>query len=179
MCFCSKRELLQQLNIGDTLNVTITAQNNGIANADVRVNDTLPPGAKLIRGETSSKQILKSGGGSMSINYTLQMNREGEIKMPACKANFFDLAKNSGEVNSNTSLVHVGSQISLEGNRTKTEGIIKTEGKNESSQAENNSSDLVRTGGTKEENGITPGFDFLPSLIGFLAVIGFLRQRIA
>ena len=81
----------QQLNTGDILNVTVMAQNTGNVNANVRVNDTLPPGAELISGETSFKQILKSGGDSKNVTYTLQMNREGEIQLPACKASFYDL----------------------------------------------------------------------------------------
>jgi len=116
----------------------------------------------------------------MSINYTLQMNTEGEVKLPACKAIFTDLAKNSREVNSDTLIVQVGTPISLSANNT-----TKAQGRNESSQAENNSSSqaennsstLVQPGGTKGNNGSTPGFDFIPSLIGFLLVSGLLRKR--
>jgi uncharacterized repeat protein (TIGR01451 family) len=108
----------KQLNVGDNLSVTITAVNKRNANLDVRVNDTLPPGAKLLSGETSSKQILKSDGGTMSINYTIQMNTEGEIKLPACKANFTDITKNSVVVFSDTPIVQVGTPISLAANNT-------------------------------------------------------------
>ena len=177
----------QQLNVGDNLNVIITAQNNKNVNLNVRINDTLPPGAKLVGGETSSKQILRSGGSSMTINYTLQMNMEGEIKLPACKASFTDIAKNSIEVASDTPIVHIGTPISLVANNTK-----KVEN-NSSSQAENNSSSLIENNsssqiennssnqgqldGTKENKGATPGFNLIPSVIGFLVVSGLLRRR--
>ena len=170
----------QQLNTGDILNVTVMAQNTGNVNANVRVNDTLPPGAELISGETSFKQILKSGGDSKNVTYTLQMNKEGEIQLPACKASFYDLDKYSGEVNSDAPVVHVGTQTSQEGNNTQTEGI------NKSNPEGNNSSAMVQIGGTngstnestnESTNGSTPGFCSLSSVIGFLAVTWLLSKR--
>ncbi len=176
----------QQLSIGDILNVTVKAQNTGNVNANVKVNDTLPPEAKLISGETSFKQILKSGGDSKIITYTLQMNREGEVQLPACKASFYDLDEYSGEVNSNSPVVHVGTQNSLDGNNTQTERL------NKSNPEENNSSGLAQNGSTNESanestnesanestNESTPGFDSLSSVIGLLAITGFLRKIIA
>lgn len=172
----------QQLNIGDNLSVIITAQNNRNVNLNVRINDTLPPGTKLVGGETSSKQILKSNGGSMSINYTLQMNTEGDIKLPACKANFTDIAKNSVEITSDTPIVHVGAPISPEANNTpaaagKNNSSTMAEGNNNSTQAGNNSSGPGQLGGTKGNNGASPGFDLIPSVIGFLMISGLLRKR--
>ncbi len=173
----------QQLNVGDNLNVIITAQNNRNVNLNVRVNDTLPPGAKLVRGETGSKQILKGGGGSMSINYTLQMNKEGEIKLPACKANFIDIAKNSVEVASDTPIVYVVTPVSPVTNNTskaeeKNNSTTMAEGRNDS-QAGNNSSSPDQLNGTKGNNGATPGFDLILSVIGFLVISGLLRRRSA
>ena len=169
----------QQLNVGDNLSVIITAQNNRNVNLNVRVNDTLPPGAKLVRGETSSKQILKSGGSSMSFNYTIQMNTEGEIKLPACKANFTDIAKNSVEVTSYTPIVHVGTPLSLATNNTTNpeNNSSSQAGNNSSSQAGNNSSSPGQLVDTKGNNGKAPGFDFILSAVGFLVVSGFLRKR--
>ena len=74
--------------------------------------------------ETSFKQVLESDGGSKTITYILQMNKEGEIKIPACKASFLDLDKYSGEVNSDAPVVHVGAQTSPE-ETTLDEGINK------------------------------------------------------
>ena len=169
----------QQLNVGDNLNVIITTQNNRNVNLNVRINDTLPPGAKLVRGETSSKQILKGGGGSMSINYTLQMNTEEKVKLPACKASFTDVAKNSVEVTSDILIVHVGPHTSLAANNT-TKVVNNSSSpaeNNSSSQTGNNSSSPGQLGSTKGNNGATPGFDFIPSVIGFLVISGLLRRR--
>ena len=103
----------QQLNSGDELTVTVTAKNTGNVDASVTVTDTIPPEAKLISGETSFKQVLGSDGDSKTITYILQMHKEGEIKLPACKASFLDLDEYSGEVSSNTPVVYVGIPISL------------------------------------------------------------------
>jgi uncharacterized repeat protein (TIGR01451 family) len=172
----------QQMNVGDNVTVTITAQNNKNVKLSVRVNDTLPPGAKLVAGETSLKQLLQSNGDWMSINYTIQMNKEGEIKLPACKANFTDVGKKSIEVSSDTPIVYVGSPISLTANNTtvavEENGSSKnTNGNNSSSQTGNNSSGTGQIGSTNSNNGKTPGFDIVLSVIGFLGISGFLKKR--
>jgi hypothetical protein len=118
----------------------------------------------------------------MSINYTLQMNTEGEIKLPACKANFTDVSKNSVEVTSDTPIVYVVTPVSPVVNNTtkaevKNESSTQTEGKNDSVKAGNNSSGPGQLGGTNGNNGATPGFDLIPAVIGFLVVSGILRKR--
>lgn len=169
----------QQLNVGENLTVIITALNNRNINLNVRLNDTLPPGAKLVRGETSSKQILKSGGGSMSINYTIQMNQEGEIKLPACKGNFIDISKNSVEILSESPIVNVVSPFTLAANTTTKAGNISSTQavKNSSVQAENNSSSSGQLGGPNGSNGATPGLNFIPSVIAFLMVSVIWKKR--
>ena len=100
------------------------------------------------------------------------MNTEGEIELPACKANFTDISKNSVVIASDTPIVNVVMPISLEENNTK-----KAENNSSSSQVGNNSSSSSQLGSTKGNKGITPGFDFIPSFIGFLAVSGLLRKK--
>ena len=115
----------------------------------------------------------------MTINYTLQMNMEGEIKLPACKASFTDVAKNSVEVTSDILIVHVGPHTSLAANNT-TKVVNNSSSpaeNNSSSQTGNNSSSPGQLGSTKGNNGATPGFDFIPSVIGFLVISGLLRRR--
>lgn len=172
----------QQMNVGDNLTVNITAQNNKNVKLSVRVNDTLPPGAKLISGEISSKQLLQSDGDWMSINYTIQMNQEGEIKLPACKANFTDVEKKFIEVSSNTPIVYVKNPISLAANNTTmtlgtNESNANTSGNNSSSQSGNNSSGTGQADNNTSNNTATPGFDIVFSMIGFLGVSSLLRKR--
>lgn len=161
----------QQLNPGDKLTVKVTAKNSGNVDASVTVTDTIPSEAKLISGETSFKQVLGNGGGSKTITYILQMNKEGEIKIPACKASFLDLDKYSGEVESGTSVVNVGKTITLEGSSSQPD--VSTS----SNQEKTEPSGEASTGDTEEDSGDTPGFGSLLALTGLLAGTGLLRQR--
>ncbi|WP_440945009.1 BatD family protein [Methanosarcina sp. T3] len=160
----------EQLNPGDKLTVKVTAKNSGNVDASVTVTDTVPDEAKLISGETSFHQVLGSGGGSKTITYIMQMNEEGEIEIPACKASFIDLDKYSGEVYSGTSVVNVGTTITLEGSSEQTEGST-------ASNQEKEASSQASTEDTEEDYGDTPGFGSLLAVTGFLAGTGLLRKR--
>jgi uncharacterized repeat protein (TIGR01451 family) len=162
----------QQLNSGDKLTVKVTAKNTGNVDASVTVTDTIPSEAKLISGETSFKQVLKSKGGSKTITYIMQMNKEGEIEIPACKAGFLDLDKYSGEVYSGTNAVYVGAPMTLEGSSSKPEGSTASD------QEKNEPSSQASTGGTEEDYGDTPGFGVFLAITGLLMVVGFMRKRI-
>ncbi|RXA19533.1 DUF11 domain-containing protein [Methanosarcina sp. MSH10X1] len=157
----------QQLNPGDELTVTVTAKNTGNVDASVTLTDTVPPEAKFISGETSFRQVLESEGGSETITYIMQMHKEGEIRLPACKATFLDLDKYSGEVISDAPVVYVGVPIPLEGSSTQPEGVT------ESNQEKNSSLNTL----AEEDNGETPGFSVILAAVGLLAVTGFLRKR--
>lgn len=157
----------QQLDSGDELTVTIIVKNTGNVDSSVTVTDTVPQEAKLISGETTFKQILGSGGGSKAVTYILQMHKEGEIHLPACKASFLDLDEYSGEVISDTPVVYVGVPIPLEGSSE------QPEGKTDSNQEKNESSVPAQS----EESEDTPGFGPGLAIAGLLAVAGILERR--
>jgi uncharacterized repeat protein (TIGR01451 family) len=157
----------QQLNSGDELTVTVTAKNIGNVDASVKLTDAVPPEAKFISGETSFTQVLESDGGSKTITYIMQMHREGEIRLPACKATFLDLDEYSGEALSDTFIVYVGVPVPLEGSSTQPEGTT------DSNQEKTASSGTL----TEEDNGEVPGFNAILAIAGLLAVAGFLGKR--
>ena len=160
----------QQLNPGDELTVTVTAKNTGNVDASVTVTDTLPPTAKLISGDTGFKDVLGSKGGSKTITYIMQMNKEGETKIPECRASFLDLDKYSGEVYSETHTVYVGTPMTLEGSSSQLAGST-------GSNQEKEPSGEANTGGTEEDYGDTPGFGFFLAAVGLLAGAGFVRKK--
>lgn len=155
----------QQLNSGDELTVTVTAKNTGNVDASVTLTDTVPKEAKFISGETSFKQVLASDGGSKTITYILQMHKEGEIRLPACKASFLDLDEYSGEVTSDAPVVYVGVPISLNGSSKQQDGSTESnQEKNESSYQDQNEED-------------SPGFGPALAIAGLLAVTPLLRRK--
>jgi uncharacterized repeat protein (TIGR01451 family) len=157
----------QRLGTGDELTVTVTAKNTGNADTTVTLTDTVPTEAKFISGETSFKQVIGKDGDSKTITYILNMDKEGEIHLPACKASFLDLNKYSGEVLSNAPVVYVGIPIPLEGSSTHQDGSTgSNDEKNESS-----------INGGEEDNGDIPGFGTIPAIAGLLAVARFLGKR--
>ncbi|MDD3247538.1 MAG: BatD family protein [Methanosarcina sp.] len=161
----------QQLDPGDELTVTVTTKNTGNVDASVTVTDTVPSEAKLISGETSFKQVLGKSGGSRTLTYILQMNKKGEVQIPACKASFLDLDKYSGEVKSGSPVVYVGIPMTLEGSSSQPEGSTG------SNQEKNEPSGQASTGNTEEDYGDTPGFSSILAVTGLLAGTGLLRKR--
>jgi uncharacterized repeat protein (TIGR01451 family)/PGF-CTERM protein len=154
----------QQLNSGDELTVTVTAKNTGNVDASVTLTDTVPKEAKFISGETSFKQVLASDGDSKTITYILQMHKEGEIRLPACKASFLDLDEYSGEVTSDAPVVYVGVPIPLNGSSKQQDGSTgSNQEKNESSYDQS------------EED--SPGFGPALTIVGLLAVTPFMRRK--
>ncbi|WP_440956426.1 BatD family protein [Methanosarcina sp. Mfa9] len=166
----------KQLKEGDELTVTVTVKNSGNVDSSVTVTDTVPPEAKFISGETSYKGVLQSGGGAKKIKYILQMHNEGEIQLPPCKATFIDLESYKGEVYSDTPpVVNVGT-LTLEASSEQQ----KPTGTTESNQEKNEERDdtHVKTGGTEEDYGDTPGFGALLAGLGLLGIAGLRKKGI-
>ena len=135
-------------------------------------NDCFCGRSRGVSGETGFKQVLKSKGGSKTITYILQMNKEGEINIPACKASFLDLDKYSGEVYSGTNTVYVGVPMTLEGSSSEPEGSTASD------QQKNEPSSQANTGGMEEDYGDTPGFGIFLAVTGLLMGAGFMRKKI-
>lgn len=159
------------LNQGEELTVTVTCQNTGNVDASVTLTDVIPPTAKFIRGETNFKQILGSGG-SKTISYVIQMRKDGELQLPACKASFYDLNKYSGEVSSNIpDVVYAGTEISPENNNGQPGGSTGSD------EEKNSTYQGGKTVPNEGEYGDTPGFSAFLAIAGFLAITGILRKK--
>lgn len=174
----------EELNSGEELNVELNAQNSGNVDANVTLSDFIPPEAELISGNTGFSQVLGKNGESRKISYTLRMNREGKIRLPACKARFIDLDKYSGEVYSERPVVYVGSPVSKKENAETAEKYTESEEENYTQSEENNSdNEGNESSGTedvnKEDNSEkTPAFDLFSGLIGILGIKLILKKNL-
>lgn len=129
-----------------------------------------------MNGDTSFSQVLGKNGESKKISYTLHMNREGKIQLPACKARFVDLDKYSGEIYSDSPVVYVGVPVSEEENN-QPEGEDKQQGKEDNPDNEENRPSGVQREGKEEDYRKTPGFDSISSIMGILGIIFVLKKK--
>lgn len=162
----------QKLNPGDELNITVTAQNLGNVNANITLNDLIPPEAELIGGTTNFRQVLANGGGSRTITYTLKMKEKGEILLPPCKARFIDLERYSGETASNSPIVYVGVPLPQENS-------TQPEGQSVYIPEENETLIATQKDNTEENFEKTPGFGIIYSLTIILGISNLLKKKIA
>ena len=63
---------------------------NNVGNIDTKadVNDSLPDGTSLVSGSTSLEPLFLDLNKPHMFSYTIRMDREGEIKLPAAVANY-------------------------------------------------------------------------------------------
>ncbi len=80
------------VNLGDNVIVTVNINNVGNIVTHVAVNDSLPEGASLVNGTTSLASTSLELNTPEIFSYTMRMNKEGEIALPAAVANYTDFA---------------------------------------------------------------------------------------
>ncbi len=90
------------VNLGEDVIVTVSINNVGNIVTHAAVNDSLPEGASLVNGTTSLASTLLELNTPEIFSYTIRMNKEGEIELPAAVANYTGFA-NSGMTRSTSS----------------------------------------------------------------------------
>ncbi|HEY9246444.1 MAG TPA: hypothetical protein VIO11_06315, partial [Candidatus Methanoperedens sp.] len=79
-----------EIRPGDRVTVTVTAENNGITPTKVFINDRLPQGVTLVAGKTSYEEFLEADK-KVSFSYTLSLNSQNPVRLPAARAEYFEL----------------------------------------------------------------------------------------
>ncbi|MGB8218157.1 MAG: hypothetical protein WCE94_12730 [Candidatus Methanoperedens sp.] len=79
------------VNLSDNVTVTVSINDVGNIATKAQVNDSLPDGVSLISGPTSLDSTALDLNSPMTFNYTIRMNKEGEIILPSAVANFSDI----------------------------------------------------------------------------------------
>ncbi|MBU4492162.1 MAG: DUF11 domain-containing protein [Euryarchaeota archaeon] len=76
------------VNISEDIIVTVSIKNVGNIATRAEVKDSLPEGSSLVNGSTSLASTFLELNTPRVFNYTIRMNEEGEIKLPAAVANY-------------------------------------------------------------------------------------------
>lgn len=76
------------VNISEDVTVTVSINNIGNIATKAEVKDSLPDGTSLVSGSASLASTFLELNTPQVFNYTIRMNKEGEIKLPAAIANY-------------------------------------------------------------------------------------------
>lgn len=86
----TKKTDVSDFNPGDTVTVTVVAENTGSTPTRVTIMDTLPANVTLVRGSTMSGGFLEATM-NMSFSYTLRIDSKETLTLPAANAEYYQL----------------------------------------------------------------------------------------
>ncbi len=78
----------QVVNIGEDVTVTVSIDNIGSIATRAEVKDYLPDGVSLVSGSTNLPSTFLELNTPQGFSYTIRMNTEGNITLPAAVANY-------------------------------------------------------------------------------------------
>ncbi|WMW24870.1 hypothetical protein RE474_12415 [Methanolobus sediminis] len=91
----SKTLNMDSINLNENVNVSVDVVNEGDRAAYISLSDQLPPGGKILSGGMGGSLVLHPDD-TFSVEYALQMNKEGEIVIPSAVVKFVDSSEYSG-----------------------------------------------------------------------------------
>ena len=92
--------------LNDVVNITIDVGNEGDRAAHVKITDDIPAGAVLVSGKTDGDIVLHPSC-NCTIQYTIRMDRGGDIAIPSAKVVFSDAKGHGGTVESKKMIISV------------------------------------------------------------------------
>ena len=96
--------------LNDVVNITIDVGNEGDRAAHVEIIDEIPAGAVLVSGKTGDDIVLQPSS-NITIQYTMRMDRLGDIVIPSAKAIFLDAKGYGGTVESKKMIISVIEEV--------------------------------------------------------------------
>lgn len=96
-----KQTDVSEIKPGDSVNVTVFAENTGNAPTSIVISDNLPEGAILVSGKTTSEGVLEPGM-NMSFNYTLKTDAKKSIKLPPATAEYYEYGSKGRKISVNS-----------------------------------------------------------------------------
>ncbi|MBU4339518.1 MAG: DUF11 domain-containing protein [Euryarchaeota archaeon] len=97
-----KISLTKQIDVsdirpGDTVTVTVVAENTGSTPTKVSISDTLPAEGTLVSGTTFLEEFLEANKATR-FSYSLRIDSEQPVKLPAATAEYYELSAKSGKL---------------------------------------------------------------------------------
>ncbi|MDF1534503.1 MAG: hypothetical protein P1P69_08400 [Methanosarcinaceae archaeon] len=99
--------------LNDMINIIVHIENKGDRAAHVYISDEIPAGTTKISGETSSDMVLQPSR-NYTMQYSIKMDRIGDITIPSAKAKFMDAKGYGDTVESKKQIISVIEEQILE-----------------------------------------------------------------
>ena len=96
--------------LNDIVNITIYVGNEGDRAAHVKISDDIPAGTTKISGETSGDMVLQPSS-NYTMQYSIKMDRIGDIIIPSAKVVFLDAKGYGGTVESKKMIISVMEEL--------------------------------------------------------------------
>ncbi|MDY0387905.1 MAG: hypothetical protein RBT65_12435 [Methanolobus sp.] len=94
------------VSLSEQVNISLDVSNEGDRAAHVSISDQLPIGATLISSNTGMDSVLHPGA-KISLDYSVRMEKSGDIVIPAAQVKFMDSKEYEGIIYSQKQLMHV------------------------------------------------------------------------
>ncbi len=101
-----KRTDVSEFNPGDTVTVTVVAENTGSTPTRVTIIDTLPDNVTLVSGSTMGGGFLEATM-NMSFSYTLRIDSKETITLPAANAEYYELGSMGRKISTSSQEVEI------------------------------------------------------------------------
>ncbi|MBU4140253.1 MAG: DUF11 domain-containing protein, partial [Euryarchaeota archaeon] len=88
---------VSKINPGDTVTVTVLAENRGSTPTKVYIKDQLPPEGTLVSGSTSLNDFLEANK-EVRLSYSLKIDSEQPVRLPPAIVEFNELDSRSGKL---------------------------------------------------------------------------------
>ncbi len=102
----NKQTDVSEFNPGDTVTVTVVAENTGSTPTRVIIIDSLPDKVTLISGSTSREEFLEATM-KMSFSYTLRIDSKESITLPAVIADYYELGSKGRRISTKSQELEV------------------------------------------------------------------------
>ncbi len=103
----TKKTDVSEVNPGDAVTVTVTAENTESTPTRVSIMDTLPGGVTLISGRTTLEEFLEATR-KVSFSYTIRIDSTQPVTLPPATAEYFELGTKGRRIATKSQEVEIG-----------------------------------------------------------------------